>query len=171
MKIAIDLDNTISNTKEEMNYLLNIYLKENNINEDDITKETIINFLDKYNEELINNITIKEDASKYINLLQKDNEIIIITARSNVFKSVPDVYTLTKNWLNKYQIYPDKIIINSQGETKAIKAKELNIDLAIDDDINNITEYNKYNIKTITFTNNSTWEDIYNEIKNIKNNN
>ena len=166
MRIAIDLDDTISCTKEEINYNLSKYLKDNNIKEDEITREVIKEFLDIYAYDLLKEANIKEDASKYINMLQEDNEIYIITARSNDYtKCIKDAYKLSEEWLNKYNIYPKDIFINVNGESKAKIAKENNIDIAIDDDINNINWYNKYNIESIHF-NNKSWKEIYEYIRN-----
>ena len=178
MRIGIDLDDTISCTREEINYLFNEYLKNNNINEDDLNRDDIRRFYKNNFKNVLNNVLVKENASYYINKLSKNNEIYIITARSKDFVGYSvDIEEITYYWLNRNNIKYNKVIFNSHYEGKRITCVENKIDLFIDNDIENINWVKSSGIKTILFDDSgkytgieciTNWKDLYNYINGYK---
>lgn len=139
MRIGIDIDDTITNSWE---YLKPIYEKEFDIkindtslpyykavNEKiDLTFDEFAGRLNKY-DYLKTNIPIKTDAIEILNKLkQEGHTIIFITARGKTYK---DPYKITKEYLDKFNIPYDKIILEAWD--KSISCQEEEIDLFIDD--------------------------------------
>ncbi len=162
MNIGIDIDDTIANTYDVLfnyaqNYTINDMGKEiKDVNRNSIThmyckdfhdwnKKEETEFLDKYYERMVLKVQPKMYAVENIRKLKESGEqIYLITARflSDKF----DVEKLTKDWLEKYNIPYDKLILNSQN--KVIVAKENDIDIFVDDSIKNCTEMANVGIKT-----------------------
>ncbi len=162
MNIGIDIDDTIANTYDVLfnyaqNYTINDMRKEiKDVNRNIITHMYCTNFhnwnkkedkefLDKYYEKTVLKVQPKMYAVENIKKLKEEgNQIYLITARfpSNKF----NIEELTKNWLEKYNIPYDKLILNSQN--KVIVAKENDIDIFVDDSIKNCIAMAKAGIKT-----------------------
>ena len=162
MNIGIDIDDTIANTYDVLfnyaqYYTINDIGKEiKDVNRNSITNMYCTNFhnwnkkedkefLDKYYEKTVLKVQPKMYAVENIKKLKESGDkIYLITARflSDKF----DVKKLTKDWLEKYGIPYDKLILNSQN--KVIAAKENNIDIFVDDSIKNCTEMANAGIKT-----------------------
>ena len=162
MNIGIDIYDTIANTYDVLlnyaqNYTINDMGKEiKDANRNSIThmyckdfhdwnKKEETEFLDKYYERMVLKVQPKMYAVENIRKLKESGEqIYLITARflSDKF----DVEKLTKDWLEKYNIPYDKLILNSQN--KVIVAKENDIDIFVDDSIKNCTEMANVGIKT-----------------------
>lgn len=162
MNIGIDIDDTIANTYDVLfnyaqNYTINDIGKEiKDVNRNIITHMYCTNFhnwnkkedkefLDKYYEKTVLKVQPKMYAVENIKRLKESGDkIYLITARflSDKF----DVEKLTKDWLEKYGIPYDKLILNSQN--KVIAAKENDIDIFVDDSIKNCTEMANVGIKT-----------------------
>ena len=174
MRLGIDLDDTISCTREEINYLFNEYLNDNKLNEDELSNDIIESFYRNNFKNVLTNELVKDKASYYINELIKNNEIYIITARSNDYVNYEvDIEELTYNWLNKNNIKYTKVIFNSYHEGKRKTCIDNKIDLLIDNDIDNINWVKSIGIKTILFDDSgkysglgriTNWEDLYNYI-------
>ena len=195
MNIGIDIDDTIANTYDVLfnyaqNYTINDIGKEiKDVNRNSIThmyctafhnwnKEEDKEFLDKYYEKTVLKVQPKMYAVENIKRLKESGDkIYLITARflSDKF----DVEKLTKNWLEKYGIPYDKLILNSQN--KVIAAKENDIDIFVDDSIKNCTEMAHVGIKTYMmdtiinkdFENEDiervySWPHLYQKIENYK---
>ena len=191
MKIGIDIDNTITDIKDELmksafNYAkrLNKEINYDYLNSDDknndggiyqkifnFTYEELKYFLKDIQEEIVNKAVPRKNAINYINKLkEKENEIYIITARDSEFHDDP--YKLSKDWLDKNNIKYDKLIVNARE--KASICKKENIDIFIDDNINNCIDIANLGIKTIRISedetnynnivNVKTWDEIYNYI-------
>ena len=195
MNIGIDIDDTIANTYDVLfnyaqNYTINDIRKEiQNVDRNCIThmyctefhnwnQKEEKEFLEKYYEKTVLNVQPKIYAVENIKKL-KDNgdSIYLITARflSDKF----DVEKLTKEWLEKYKIPYDKLILNSQN--KVIVAQENEIDIFIDDSIKNCTQMANAEIKTYMmdtivnkdFENENiervySWPHLYQKIENYK---
>ena len=162
MNIGIDIDDTIANTYDVLfnyaqNYTINDIGKEiKDVNRNIITHMYCTNFhnwnkkedkefLDKYYEKTVLKVQPKMYAVENIKRLKESGDkIYLITARflSDKF----DVEKLTKDWLEKYGIPYDKLILNSQN--KVIAAKENDIDIFVDDSIKNCTEMANVGSKT-----------------------
>ena len=184
LNIAIDVDDTISNTFEyRIKYVSEFYnidekyLEENDISYSTLTKEMKekeIEFSKKYFEKVALNVPIKEDSIHYINKLKEDgHNIIVITARDTFFYKDP--YKTTKAYLNKFDIPFDKLICNSD---KVKECKNNNIDLLIDDSNHNCENVSKAGIKVLMFACKSNknihnfnkvynWKEVYDYIKTL----
>ena len=192
MRIGIDIDNVISNFNE---VLLNEYLLHDkelnnngiiNKNADYIRKgmfdwssEEEESFYKNNIERIAKSLTVIEGAKEYIDTLKADGYFIyIITGRDN--GEYTDPYNMTKEWLNNYNIYYDKLILTNahNKHQKAIKCLENSIDIMIDDSVSICkvciesgittilmdTPYNKYsNIKRVY-----DWQEFYEFVSNYK---
>lgn len=189
MKIAIDLDNVIANFDD---VLLDEYLEHDKelrntgiINENadyigkgmfDWTDEEEKSFYYSNIERMANELEPIKDAPSYIKKLKEDgNEIYIISGRDNGEYTNP--YEDTKNWLNKYGIEYDKLILTNayQKHEKAEECLKHNISVLIDDSPKTCMEAMKRNIKVYTMNTRfnqkvqglnrvSTWEEIYEKV-------
>ena len=191
MKIGIDIDNVLSNFND---VLLEDYIKHdkelrNNgiINKDvyirkmfDWSEDEEKSYYEKNIERIAEKFVPINDCSKYIKKLKNDGHaIIIISGRDNGEYSDP--YNMTVEWLKKYDIEYDKLILTNayKHQEKADYCKQNNIDIMIDDSIhvcekcieNNIecilfeTSYNKNENR---FNKVSNWQEIYDYIINYK---
>lgn len=176
MRIAFDLDNTITNTEELYHIYFDEYLKDNNLTEKDININLIEDFQHKYLENVFNNVKVKKDAAKYLNLLSKDHDIYIITARNNKYVTLEDIDIICKRWLDNNEIYPKKLITDASQKQKMEACRDNEIDIFIDDDLRNIVHVDKLDIKTILFDDSNyypntkrvtNWEELYNEITKV----
>lgn len=195
MRIGIDIDDTLTNVKAELikageNYARslgkdikvdkNFEDKNNNGNKwqemFQFNYEELKYFLKDIQESITNKAKPRENVVEVINKLKNDgNEIIIITARDSEFHDDP--YKYSKDWLDKNNIYYDKLVVNARNkEDSCIEEK---IDLFIDDSESNCLKVNKAGIKTIRVCNEiennnsnlicfNNWNDIYSYIQTIK---
>lgn len=191
MKIGIDIDNVISNFNDE---LLKEYLKHDKelrntgiINEDVFIRYGMFDWTEKEEAEFYKNnierIAIKlkpiHRATETIKKLKEDgNEIIIISGRNNGEYNNP--YKLTEEWLAKYNIVYDKLILTNayNKEEKANVCKENNIDIMIEDSTQTAVNIEKvgtkvlfmntrYNKNNENFEKVSNWKEIYAEISSM----
>ena len=191
MRLGIDIDNVLSNFND---VLLKDYLEydkelRNNgiINKDvyirkmfDWSEDEEKNYYKNNIERIAQDFTPIKDCSKYIKELRNaGHSIYIISGRDNGEYSDP--YTMTIEWLKKYDIEYDKLILTDayKHQEKADYCIENNIDIMIDDSIhvcekcaeNNIecilfeTPYNK---KENRFNKVSNWQELYEFISNYK---
>lgn len=193
MKIGIDIDDTLTDIRDELKEAALEYAKElgKNVNlsskyvEDKnngnayqekygFSYEELKYFLKNIQEEIVKKAKPRQDVVEVIKNLRKDgHKIYIITARDNEFHDDP--YALSKNWLDKNNIQYDKLIVNAREKAK-ICIKQ-NIDLFIDDQLANCMKISNENIKVIRITNyqkkhgnvvnKASWKDIYEYIKEM----
>lgn len=192
MKIGIDIDNTLTDIEDELmkaaldyakslNKTMNTkYLNSNDDNNDGniyqkifgFTYEELKYFLRDIQESITDNAIPRYLVPEIIESLHTDgNEIIIITARDSEFHDDP--YKQSESWLNKHNIYFDKLIVNARKKGEICQQEQ--IDLFIDDSISNCLDVAKYGIKTIllnkqkmkdnTIISFDNWKDIYDYIK------
>lgn len=191
MKIGIDIDNVISNFNDE---LLKEYLKHDKelrntgiINKDVFIRYGMFDWTEKEETEFYKNsierIAIKlkpiHRATETIRKLKEDgNEIIIISGRNNGEYNNP--YKLTEEWLAKYNIVYDKLILTNayNKEEKANVCKENNIDIMIEDSTQTAVNIEKvgtkvlfmntrYNKNNENFEKVSNWKEIYSKISKL----
>ena len=191
MKIGIDIDNGISNFNDE---LLKEYLKHDKelrntgiINKDVFIRYGMFDWTEKEETEFYKNsierIAIKlkpiHRATETIKKLKEDgNEIIIISGRNNGEYNNP--YKLTEEWLAKYNIVYDKLILTNayNKEEKANVCKENNIDIMIEDSTQTAVNIEKvgtkvlfmntrYNKNNENFEKVSNWKEIYSKISKL----
>lgn len=195
MKIGIDIDDTLTDIRDELKEAALEYArklgkdvkldleyvedKDNNGNayqeKYGFTYEELKYFLKNIQEEITKKAKPREDVVEVIKDLRKEgHEIYIITARDNEFHDDP--YVLSKNWLDKNNIEYDKLIVNARQ--KAQICIQENIDLFIDDQLANCMKISNENIKVIRITNykekhgnvvnKANWKEIYEYIKEME---
>ena len=162
MIIGIYIDDTITDTYEvtfnyAQDYTINVLKRDGQIHEIDCNTHMYakslcgwkddedIDFFRMYYERIINETKPKTLALEYLNKLHEDgNKIVIITARWET--DYIDVKKLTEEWIKKYNIPCDKLIINA--ENKGVAALEENVDVFIDDSYRNCKAISNLGIKT-----------------------
>lgn len=181
MKIGIDIDDTLVDTKN----LLKKYWKEyflnnpnpnytefvpNNINTGWNDKYINI-FWDTYRFKMIHP-KFKKNASTVLNKLKKNNHTLcIITSRSK--EKYPNIIEDLSVWMKDNNIPIDTIYTDVRN--KGTFSKENNIDLLIDDTLNHILEAKNLGIKTILFNKDNnykglkttSWNKLYTIIKEL----
>lgn len=181
MKIGIDIDDTLTNTKDlqiekwkeyitknpNPNYTSNI---PDNINSFD--DEYISNFWDTYREYLSFNPTFKENANIITKKLQEEGyELCIITSRpDHKYKNLKD---RLKKWFQENDIHINTIYTDIRN--KGQFCKDNNISILVDDSLNHIKEANELNVIGILFNNKNNydglqtnnWNELYEMIKKI----
>jgi uncharacterized HAD superfamily protein len=167
MRIGIDIDDTITNTYEDILKEVSSYYKidYNNLISNKVNYDMLYNslkdydvFCKKYYEKIIENVSLKENVVEVLERLNKKYEIIFITARNK--NEYNDPYLITKKYLDKNKIPYDGIYTEVINKGKF--CYENNIDIFIDDSIKNCNDTLNYKINTIIFDN------IYNKNCNIK---
>lgn len=196
MNIGIDIDDTLTDIRDKLNLAAEKYANElgkENKNEEEkyvednnngnvyqikygFTYEELKYFLSVIHE----GITKKEEPRKNcVEIIRKlhneGHKIYIITARDSEFHEDP--YKLSKDWLDKNNIYYDELIVNARNKLEVCQRK--NIDLFIDDQLANCTKLSEAGIKVIRITeyndiqhgdiiNKKNWNEIYNYIKEME---
>lgn len=189
MRIGVDIDNVLSNFNE---VLLNDYLnhdkslRNNGIVNKDVYIRKMFDWSEEYEKEYYKNNIERlasffepiNDCSTYIKLLRKEgNKIYIISGRDNGEYSEP--YNMTKNWLKKYDIEYDELILTNayNHQEKADICLKYNVDIMIDDSTNVCAKCTDSNIKSLLFNTEynknetrfervNSWEEIYKYINN-----
>lgn len=183
MRIGIDIDDTLTDIKDKLDNAAFEYaktlnkdvekgnLKINNTYNNGNIYQKVFNFtykelkyfLGTIQEEITKNSIPRPYCADVIKKLHNDgNEIYIITARDSEFHENP--YLQSEIWLNKNNIYFDKLIVNARDKKKVCLENE--IDLLIDDNISNCLNVSSSGIPTLTISNNS---ENYNGIRNFNN--
>lgn len=189
MRIGIDIDNVISNfndTVVEAYLQHDKKLKNTGIINDkakvfrrgmfDWSEEEEKEFYYKNIEKWANMIKPINGAEYYIKKLKQDgNEIYIISGRDNGEYKNP--YKLTEEWLKKYNIIYDKLILTNayNKREKAEVCLKNNVNIMIEDSIetcvnlinNGIETYTmntRFNQNDLSLNRVSTWSEIYYKI-------
>lgn len=166
MRIGIDIDNTICNTEELFYELANIYMNTNNISVEEFNSKYLNDFYVRNMLKIINNSTLKTGFREVFEKISLDNEIIIITARSDSYISGFDRMTeATKAWLSSNGIRFDKYYGSCYKEGKAKTCALEKIDLMIDDDFNNYLACKKMNINTLLFDDKKRYLDVADRVE------
>ena len=189
MKIGVDLDGVVIDSETTFRTYEEIFdidtLNSNNlINRQEPkfqgrynwTKEQQEEFIKKYFLKVSNQSNLMSGFLAVYNLLKKENEFVVITARGGFIKQMKDdaIRILNKNNISfdKYYWYV---------ENKVEVCKKENIDIMIDDDYKIVNELVKNKIKTLYFRDTNlkkleendylkevnNWGDIYRVIKNL----
>ncbi len=184
MNIAIDIDDTITETYETMVSMIGIAY---GMNIDKILKttpsynmlkKTLTNFQDFASKNFTTMATVaplKKDVVKVLNKLKEDgHRIIIISARN--YDEYSDPYQVSYEYLKRNNVPFDKLIINAKDKSKQCILE--NVDVFIDDDTSNCRSVERTGIRTFQFStvfNKSvksldkveSWDDAYNKICEI----
>lgn len=169
MVVGIDIDDTISETTLEAFK----YLREFNVecsNHHDLPKVEYDSFMGKYMNDIVTNCAIKEgvqEAFEYLN--NHGYKIMIITARNNKYSE--SVKELTLKYLAKYNLKYEQIVFGK--EEMGMTAKNLGVEIFIDDKESVLDNIAKYNIECIRITRDenskyktfSKWSDILEYLK------
>lgn len=165
MRIAIDFDDTIVDTTKKVREYLNRY----NLEEfEDIEEKT--KFYIKHIDDITKDLELKPYAKEVLSELSKNNELYIVTARSDYYSK--NVKLLTKEFIKNNNLPIKDIYFDCFEEGKAIMCDKLNIDLFIDDYINNCLEVKNRGIKVLLFNNEyegldnvNSWLDVLKYVK------
>lgn len=185
MKIGIDIDDVITNTSEKIEeYIvkdhnsqkLQEHMKE--IMKGNPSDPEVISFCMRIYLKVFQKVKPKDNASKVIqNLLDKGNEIYLITARGENLEFFKGSEKVTKKFLEDNNIKYTKIIFNAIN--KAQLCVDNKIDLMIDDSIEHCEDVQNVGIKSILFTSNvnkntatsvervSNWLELENKLNEI----
>lgn len=191
MRIGVDIDNVLSNFNEVLlkDYINhNKELRNNGIINNNAYIRKMFDWQEdeekKYYKENIERLASLfepiKDCSKYIKKLRNNGHYIcIISGRNN--GEYTDPYNMTINWLKKYDIEYDKLILTNayNHQEKANACIENNIDIMIDDSINVCIKCSESNIKSLLFnteynknetrfTRVNNWKEIFNYINNYR---
>ena len=196
MNIGIDIDDTLTDIRDKLNLAAEKYAnelgKENKTEEDKyvedsnngniyqikygFTYEELKYFLSVIQEEITKKEEPRKNCVEIIRKLHNEgHKIYIITARDSEFHEDP--YKLSKDWLDKNNIYYDELIVNARNKLEVCQRE--NIDLFIDDQLANCTKVSEAGIKVIRITeyndiqhgdiiNKKNWNEIYNYIKEME---
>lgn len=158
MKIGIDIDDVITNTSEKIEeYVvkdinrqkLQEHMKE--IMKGNPSEPEVISFCMENYLRVFEKVKPKDNASKVIqNLLDKGNEIYLITARGENLEFFRGSEKVTKKFLEDNNIKYTKIIFNAVN--KAQLCVDNQIDIMIDDSIEHCEDIKNVGIKSIVFT-------------------
>lgn len=188
MRIGIDIDGVLTDIETFEFENGSKYFKKPIINPKGYSSKNIFEVSDDEDDEFWSkaiydyiNVDARNYASEVIKKLKDDgNEIYIITNRTSELSycdiSEEQMKQHVINWLNKNNIYYDKLIFSDGTKEKYILDNK--IDIMIEDKPKNIMKLSQY-IKVICFDNRSnkncigdniihcySWYDIYNIIKN-----
>lgn len=167
MTIGIDIDDTITNTRDVINKYGKIYALDNGISLDDMlsNKEYISKFLHKYWDKVKYEVTIKEGVKDTIDYLQeKGFKIVIITARSRIYEK--DLMAGINYCLNQADIKIDDIFV--EGKLKSDIVKKQGVDLLIDDNIDVYNEFVKEHLDILLFDDDNRYPYISNRVTSWK---
>lgn len=186
MRIGIDIDDTLTDIKEQLEAAALQYakqlgkvIKEVNCKEDkdnngsswkeryNFTYEELKYFLKEIQEEITKKAKPREGVVETIKKLRKEgNEIYIITARDSEFHDDP--YQLSKDWLDENEVEYDRLIVNAREKGSICKQEQ--IELFIDDQLGNCMRVAEEGIKVIriteekekygTIVNKTNWKEI-----------
>ena len=179
INLCIDIDSTITkpdywvdyyNKHFNANYIYCDDTVEEYLKKNDVDYKIFDEFYHKYAEEMHKTAEIRPDAVKNIKKLEKFCDIYYVTARES------HIEPITVDWLKKHGVYNDTYHLGSFDKTG--KAKDLNCDIFIEDNLKTSkdlvnegikvllidTGFNRYeepdSIKRV-----KDWNEIYNEIK------
>ena len=171
MRIGIDIDDTIT---ESWKYLMPIYSKEFNVRIDEKTEpyynavKEVATFdeyieVNRKIENIKKEVPLKKNVAIILKKLKKEGHMIIfITARGRAYN---DPYKFTKEYLDKYNVPYDKIIVDSWD--KATTCQKEHIDLFIDDRPKHCEEVLKCGIDVLMMQ--TKYNEAYVEFKQVKN--
>ena len=167
MRIGIDIDDTLVSTSESFDEVRKKY----NINfsknwKDEWTREEMNFTFNNYLEEILLGAKFKENSIEIVNYLHDlGHELIVITARSNNYCETIEQKTLEilqREGLKITEVYFEQ-------NKKSDIAKQINIDLMIDDSRYVYDNMKKDGIDCILFGNKiKTWDEVLEYIKEVE---
>ncbi len=169
MKIGIDIDDTITNTKEIFARRLKKYCTKNKIanwkEKGNLSDKQFHEFLEKEGKSLYLEMTPKKHAKEVIqSWVEMGHIIYLVTARSS--KDCINIEEYTKTFLEKNEIPYQEIIFNSQNKYR--DCKKLKLDLFIDDRESVLDTFPKEKIELIRFIPNKNHYSKYLKVESWK---
>lgn len=167
MRIGIDIDDTLVSTSESFEEIKKKYnLVFSKKWHDDWTQSEMDLIFNKYLEEILLCAKFKKNAIEVVNYLYSlGHELIVITARTNKYCKIMKEKTLEilkREGLNISEVYFEQ-------SKKSDLAKELNIDLMIDDSRYVYDNMQKDGINCILFGDKiKTWNEVLQYIKEME---
>lgn len=161
MRICIDIDGTISTTGEMVLEKKTEYLQEHdNISEDEFDNSEVIqeDFYIKNMGDIVREVGLKEGFTEAFSKMRKNNQIAIVTARSDMY--ISDMEELTKTWLEKNNISYDKYYGACYMDGKKRACLDFDADAIIDDDIKNYDVLKAAGIRVLLFDDKEKYLDI-----------
>ena len=158
MRIGIDIDDTLVSTSESFEEVKKKHgLNLNKKFKGDWTPEERKFIFEKYLKETLINAKIKENAKEVLDELNnRGHEIIVITARTE--KNCKGIEENTINFLQKNNIKISEYYFSQY--TKSDLAKEINLDLMVDDSFGVYQNMKESKIDCMLFTENTNWKDV-----------
>ena len=134
MRIGIDIDDTLTQTREIFPKKIKAFRKKYHLKKyserQQLSDEQFFNFGLIYGKEVYLSMKEKKHAIKIIQKwILEGHEIYFITARSN--KDVPNVEKYTREYLEKRKIKYKEIVFDAKN--KYLASKKFNLDVYIDD--------------------------------------
>lgn len=173
LKIGIDIDDTITDTRKSTIEYLNMYNLDLNEYSGDLNDKKTFDFLIKHIEDIQANANLKPGVKEtFAELKKMGYEIIIITARGGELDYNHE--KITKDYFAKHDLPYDKMYFGNypKGDI-ALKEK---IDVFIDDRIYNLDDVSQHGIECLHFVNDmniitpykkfDNWDDIILYLKN-----
>lgn len=163
MKIGIDIDETLTDTKKSFYEVLKKHqIKFDEEYNDWYKRETAQFIVNNYLEEIIENAKLKSHAKEILDKLYNlGYELIIITARSNRYSK--NIIKITNNLIEENKLKISKIYFCQCNKSDI--AKEIGIDLMIDDNIEVFHNMQKEKIDCILFGDKiKTWIEVFDYI-------
>lgn len=165
MRIGIDIDDTLTDIREELDKAAILYAKKiGKLTDEKIkiggaygngniyqqifhfSEDELKYFLKEIQESVTENALPRKNVVEVIHKLKElGHTIIIITARADEFHDDP--YRQSKEWLERNNIVYDKLVVNARD--KGIACIKEEIDLYIDDNLNHCMRVNALGIQTI----------------------
>lgn len=121
MNIGIDIDNTITNTREVILEYIGRFASENDLNgqitwgryslEESLSwnSQQISQFLQIYLNDIYHEVSPRPYALEVIEELHRCHSITLITSRN---QRDPHIQAVTLDWLNRYHLTYDKLVMN-----------------------------------------------------------
>lgn len=172
MKIGIDIDDTLTNTKQIYDKYYHKYCQKNHLEESSLSKlgkEEYLAFLSKYKEKIYYKLRLKKGAKKVLKEWeQRGYQIYFITAREeNHLKGIEQI---TNDFLKHNKIHYEEILFDAHNKYEA--AKHFCLDVFIDDQEKVLDTFPKNNVMLLRFVPNKKYYSKYTKVtswKEIKN--
>lgn len=166
MRIGIDVDETLVNTEESFEKIIDKYKLDVKCKYNKIWTKKEFSILYPYFTEMLGSVSLKECVKEVLDELSKQgHELYVITARSN--KYGPNIKQVTLDLLDNNELKFDGIYFGQ--DKKSDLAKKLNIDLMIDDNISVYNNMKKEGIDCILFGDKiNNWKDVLKYIEGRK---
>lgn len=170
MKIGIDFDNTLVNTKELSKKYLDEYLPNNNLDSyHDLPLDKSLDFFNKFHIEITNNLKLKDGVKEAFAYFEKNNiETVLITARGG--NGVESIIEPTKDFFKKHNLKFNKLVFMT--DVKGNACLENKVDLFIDDLETVLEEVNEKGVNVLLFGDKSTkfdyalnWNEVINYLE------